>query len=329
MFALHVLSGGYRGLEDARLSIGVIEPGTGAVFDLYQRRTIHVEPRAILALSNGGGAYLAPDLRTQSARRVATRANAAVLPLSRRPRQLSSEFVTGYTEFARDAALFWRSHGVNDQAVLTAGVFALASIQTPIRQTLKLTALLTPHLVVGRLPPADVLESMCVQSGVGLQRSRPQWFAEFERYVPQITFRVNQLAQRDNSLRRSLCIDTPLPTGMSVTKLSFTLALVGNNCGCLDARILNWAYGKNATKAAQELTKKTADGRLSEARYEKYRRAEHRILSGTPYYNADDPVGLARAQWILWENLGESGPEVHDHREMFEAVRDDRFLRLF
>lgn len=328
MFTLHALSGGIRGLEDARLSIGVAEPGTGRVFDLFLREVITPDPRSILALANGGGATVGPDLRLGSAtQRVATRANPAAIPLRRR-RPVQDEYTSGYTEFAREVAMFWRSHGVNDQAVLTAGVFALASIQTPIRQTLKLTAMLTPHLVSGSLPDSAALEQMCIRSGVGLQRSRPRWFLDFADYVPQITFRVNSAGMRDGALRRDLCVNTSMPTGMSITKLSFTLALVGNNCGCLDSRILGWAYGEKATEVAREITAKTASGSLSPQRYARYTAVEKRILTRTPYYDPSDPVGLARAQWVLWEQLGEGGPEKHDHQEFFYAVRDDRFWRL-
>ncbi len=122
--------------------------------------------------------------------------------------------------------------------------------------------------------------------------------------------------------RRALSVDRALPTGMSLAKLSFTLALVGNNCGCLDARVLAWAYGspQKVDEAAKYLTTKTVSGRVSEERYERYRAAERKILTATPYYDPKDPVGLARAQWMLWEQMGKAGPEQHDHKEFFDVA---------
>ena len=325
MFALHVIRGGSRGLRDATLSVGVIEPGTGAVYDLAAKRVVRPAQDQIVALASGGGAWVGPELRTASLP-AAVRANGALLPLRRR-RPIESQFVTGYTTYAREAALFWREHGVSAQAVLAAGVFSLASVQTPIRQTLKLMALLTPHVVEGHLPDAETLERMCVTAGVGLQHNRPRWFTAFAEYVPQIVARANERRLLDNPLRRDLCMHAPLPDGLSVTKLSFILALLGSNLGCLDARILRWAYGDDFARVAASISRKAPDGTLTDGTYGRYVLAERKILTGVPYYDPDDPVALARAQWLLWEQLGEEGPEAHDHEEIFAAVVDRRFAR--
>jgi hypothetical protein len=60
---------------------------------------------------------------------------------------------------------------------------------------------------------------------------------------------------------------------------------------------------------------------VSEERYARYVEAERKILTSTPYFDPADPVGLARAQWMLWEQMGKAGPEYHDHKEFFDAVR--------
>jgi hypothetical protein len=330
MFVLHVLDGGADGLADATLSIGVLEPGTGRAFDLALREVVSIADEDVVAVAHGGGAFFAPELDRAAARmrpRLVANPPAAPIPFRRRAPLASTGVVTGYTAYAREAALFWRSHGVGAQPVLAAGVFALASIQTGIDNTLKLVALLTPYLVEGKLPDRRTLYKLCKKSGVGLQNSRPDWFQAFERYVPEISNRAG--IEFDDDFRKDLCMNTELPKGLSITKLSFVLALLGNNCGCLDARILGWAYGdsKKGSKAASTLSKKDR-GRISAGRYEKYRDAELTILGQTPYYDPEDPVGLARAQWMLWEQLGEGGAEYHDHQEFFDTVVEPRFLQL-
>lgn len=354
MFVLHTLERSDRGLEDATLSIGVIEPLSGRVYDLALRRVIVPENEDIVAIAHGGGAFFAPELRveTQQARLRANPKEAKPIPFRKR-REIEDDFVTGYTAYAREAALYWREHGVGYQPVLAAGIFSLASIQTPIAQTLKLMAMLAPYVAEGRLPARNRLREMCVAAGVGFQDRRPAHFEEFAKYAHVISNTINE-GKRDWRLRKILCKDVGLPTGLGLAKVSFTLALMGNNLGCLDARIVNWAYGEEADSFLQLIgKKKSKQDRLSEvppyrtfeivkqvedvpasalvvkpvsdSSYDIYKEAERAILSRVPYYDSSDPVALARAQWMLWEQLGPSGAEEHDHAEMFAAVRDPRF----
>lgn len=318
MFVLHLL-------DDDTASIGVVEPGTGRAYDLYLRRVVTLNDDDTVAFMDPeGGVYFAPVVIAEAGAR-ALAANPRVIPLAQR-RKLQSEFVSGYPALAREHALRWREKPASPKVILAAGVFALASVRVGIDVTMRLVEALTPHLVKGKLPSRKALSAMCAPrkqggTGAGLQDSRPDWFLSFADFVPQIEGQM-LAGLRDDELRRALCVDIPAPLGMSIAKLSFTLALLGNNCGCLDARVLTWAYGspKKAEEASSYLTAKTASGRVSEERYARYREAERKILTATPYYDPDDPVGLARAQWMLWEQMGKTGPEHHDHKEFFDVA---------
>lgn len=315
MFSLHLL-------DDDTASIGVVEPGTGRAFDLYLRRVIQLTDEDTVALMDPeGGVYFAPVVLAEAAQALAANpARPRVIPFARR-RALQSDFVSGYEAQARAHALAWRQRGVSQQVILTAGVFALASVRVGIDVTLHMMQQLTPYLVEGRLPSRKTLAQVCIDTGAGLQDTKPDQFLAFAKFAPVIEQKMAE-GLRDDDLRRALSVDRALPTGMSLAKLSFTLALVGNNCGCLDARVLTWAYGspQKADEAAKYLTTKTASGRVSEERYERYREAERKILTATPYYDPKDPVGLARAQWMLWEQMGKTGPERHDHKEFFDVA---------
>lgn len=353
MFVLHTLERSDQGLEDATLSIGVVEPLSGRVYDFALRRVLTPDPEDVLAVAHGGGCFFAPELRveTQQVRLRANPKEATLIPFRKR-KELQNDFVTGYTAYAREAAMYWREYGVGYQPVLTAGIFSLASIQTPITQTLKLMAMLTPYVVDGQLPSRNKLGQLCAAAGVGLQNRRPVHFEEFAKYAHVVSNAINE-GKRDWRLRKTLCKDVGLPEGLGLAKLSFTLALMGNNLGCLDARIVNWAYEDAADSFLRQISqKKSKQDRLSEtpyslfevvkqadpssasdlvtkpvgdSAYDLYKEAERAILTRVPYYDPKDPVALARAQWMLWEQLGSSGPETHDHFEMFEAVRDPRF----
>lgn len=318
MFVLHLL-------DDDTASIGVAEPGTGRAYDLYLRRVIALNDDDTVAFMDPeAGVYFAPIVRAEAgAGALAANPLTAPIPLSRR-RKLQSEFTSGYPALARAHALRWREKPAGPKIVLAAGVFALASVRVEIDVTLRLMELLTPHLVAGNLPSRQALVAMCAPreeggTGAGLQESRPDWFLSFANFVPQIRSRM-RAGLRDDDLRRVLSVETRMPLGMSVAKLSFTLALLGNNCGCLDARVLQWAYGDERDEVQSHLSKKTRAGTVSPARYADYVRIERNILTRTPYYDPEDPVGLARAQWMLWEQMGESGPEQHDHKEFFDVA---------
>ena len=323
MLCLHVLESEDDSLAKAVVGFGVVEPFSGRVFDLYSKKVVNPRRGNVVALLSQGGVYFAPDLKKEGA--ALRRANPKPIPLRSR-RSLETDFISGYTAYARDTALFWRNYGVSEQVILCAGVFALASVQTGIANTLRLTSYLHPYLVENELPDRKTLVDMCVRAGVGLQESRPDWFLSFQEYAETIDEMLNQEGLRDDELRRVLSLENPLPKGLSITKLSFILALIGNNTGCLDARVLNWAFGDNADQVAKAISKKTERGTVSVLSYLRYEDLEDDILTRTPYFNPEDPLGLARSQWMLWEQLGKSGPEYHDHQEFFDAVVDPRFF---
>ena len=62
-------------------------------------------------------------------------------------------------------------------------------------------------------------------------------FSEVAAYAPVIQQAIKS-GLRHRDLRRHLVRETDLPTGLGVTKVSFTLALLGHDCVCLDGRLL-------------------------------------------------------------------------------------------
>lgn len=331
MLTLHLLEGGGRGLEDAVLGIGILDPHPTTKklvsYDFGLSKLVELRSEQVIAVAEGDPARVtfAPRLTTQATRvpMAANRDGKVVkFPLRRRP-QPAGYTVTGYDVYAKDAALHWRKHGVGTQPVLAAGVFALSSIQTPIVTALRLFDMLGPYVLNDELPPDDDLVLMVQTSGAGLddpQRGRPAWFRQFFDYRKTIVGAVGE-GLRDNPLRRALA-ENSMPRGLGLAKLSFVLSLLGSDLGCLDARIVGWAFEAEVANAfLRRINRKRRNGSFGATTYRAYRDAELRILTRTPWYDRADPVGLARSQWILWEQLGRPG-ELHTHEELFRAVAE-------
>lgn len=338
MFTLHIIDGSRRrGLEDATLSIGIIDPRPSTdrltIYDFGLGKQTEIDPADVVAVAEGDPARVsfAPTLRVDRAT-AELRMAANARPSSRRKRAVvPTSFVSGYDRFARDAALHWREHGVGTQPILAAGIFSLASIQTSISRALVLFDMLSSYVVMDMLPSREQMQRIVRSSGAGFDNpktGRPAWFAEFFDYRLTIADAINAGA-RDNALRKQLATGTALPLGLGLAKLSFCLALVGNNLGCLDARIISWAFSPTAGEQfVKRTSRKTSKGNVTDMTYQVYRRAELNTLKETPFYEPDNPVALARSQWQLWESLGPAEAREHSHEELFRSIVEPGFALL-
>lgn len=107
---------------------------------------------------------------------------------------------------------------------------------------------------------------------------------------------------RDRELRRVLARETKLPRGLSLAKLSFALALCGQDLVCLDARLLNRMFGSKVDEVEGLLGAKLRSGFVSDFALARYERIEDAFLRGNRYYDSAHPIGRARAQWMSWES---------------------------
>jgi hypothetical protein len=98
--------------------------------------------------------------------------------------------------------------------------------------------------------------------------------------------------------------ETDLPVGLGVTKMSFTLALLGQDCVCLDARLLVRMFGSRDKATDVESGWGKSGSHVSELSLTRYEKVEDAFLKGNPMYDAKDPIGRARCQWMSWESVG-------------------------
>jgi hypothetical protein len=141
----------------------------------------------------------------------------------------------------------------------------------------------------------------------GLQNTKSRMFTEVAAYAPTIQAAIASGLQ-DRALRRHLASTTKLPPGLAFAKLSFTLALLGHDCICLDARLLVRMF--QTRERATDVEKgweKRGGGHVSDLGIRRYEQVEDIFLEGNRHFNARDPIGRARAQWYSWESVGKKG----------------------
>ena len=137
----------------------------------------------------------------------------------------------------------------------------------------------------------------------GLQNTKSRMFHEVAEYAPVIQDAI-VAGLRDRELRRFLVRETSLPAGLGVAKTSFTLALLGHDCVCLDARILGRIFGSVKKGVEVEGGWGKTGKRVSELSLRRYEQVEDAFLAQNPFYDPGDPIGRARAQWMSWESVG-------------------------
>jgi hypothetical protein len=181
-----------------------------------------------------------------------------------------------------------------------------------------------------KLPSYAALQKMSMKVadgglGLGLDKAGP--LRGFYEYRHTMLAAMQESGLHDDALRRHLALVVGnLPSGLALTKLSFILALVGNDTGCLDARILEWVFDAEDSKAfSSQVGGKATGGRAGPTAYARYRHWEKDILENCAFYDPKAPLPLAQAQWALWESLGpDPADRIHTHEEAYRAVRDNR-----
>lgn len=209
-------------------------------------------------------------------------------------------FITGYAE-VRSTLERHRAELPTVDAIRHSAVFAGMTIRTGIETAERayacIVSLYRSH--GGQFAPLEKVRS-CIAS-LGFPKTREPMYREIQAWAPIVRAAMER-GLRDRELRRYLILETRVPTLLSIAKISFTLALLGQDCVCLDARLLN------RSGIIEDWKGNTP---LALARYE---RAEDAFVAGNPNYDPADPIGRARAQWISWEVSpvrGEAKPASH------------------
>jgi len=201
--------------------------------------------------------------------------------------------------------------------IRVSALFAVSTIRTSIEQAeLAFECFGGFYRKHGRQMPTVQEIKTCFR---GLQNSKARMFSEVADYASVIR-QVLETGYQDREARSVLALDTNLPVGLGLTKLSFTLALLGHDCICLDGRLLGVLFPRKIDRVKFEDVIGKERGRVSERALLAYEKAEDTFLAGNPHYDPNDPLGRARAQWTSWEAVGGKGAE---HRVWLDLLPEE------
>jgi hypothetical protein len=206
------------------------------------------------------------------------------------------EFLTGFTE-VRPQLMKHREQTPSVETIILSTVFAGLTVHTQIATAEKSFKCVTNRLRGGRMPTLADIDDCLVP--LGLIKSRRAMYESAGTWAPLVQEAMKS-GLRDRALRRHLYLTTETPHDIALAKLSFVLALLGQDVCCLDARILNRMYEREeANRLAHEFGRPPSERML--ARYEA---TEDAFLDHNAFFRPSDPLGRARAQWNSWEAVG-------------------------
>lgn len=189
------------------------------------------------------------------------------------------------------------------EAIRKSALFALSTVRVGIEEAEESFGCFAElYDQYGDMPDASVI----VRCFNGLRNQKSRQFVEAAEYAEVIRAAIKS-GLRDRELRRHLCLETKLPSGLGMAKVSFTLALLGHDTVCIDARLLNTMFPDPDKRQQFEKLLVKRKGMYSELTLARYEALERVFLEDNPHYDPSDPLGAARAQWLSWEAVGGAG----------------------
>lgn len=288
------------------------EDGVLVGFDPVSLELLEFEPDAIVstvsldpvAVYFGVEAQWAVEEQTRMAANAPRRGQVPrLVPRGDRFPLLPKGVLSGYPTAAKVIRQF-RENPPSVDSVRVSALFAVSTVRTSIEEAeesfLCFADLYAQH---ERQMPSTREIRACFR---GLYDQKSEMFARVGEYAPVIQ-RAIQSGMKDLELRRFLALETDLPAGLGLAKLSFTLALLGHDLICLDGRLLGTMFPDPDRREQIERSYGKKQGALSELALQRYEGLESAFLRGNKHYNARDPLGRARAQWLAWEAVGGAG----------------------
>jgi hypothetical protein len=282
----------FVGMEDHEL-VGISVPG-GESFT--------IEPEEVIAAVSADPAAVYWGLEVDWVEARLRRAAEARHAPSYRPRgALFDTRDLPLSGFPSETLLRHRAMVPTVDTIRLSSLFAVSTVRTSIEEAERsFNCFVELYKARGRELPEVADIRNCFR---GLQNTKSRMFHEVAEYAPVIQDAI-AADLRDRDLRRFLVRKTDLPAGLGVTKMSFTLALLGHDCVCLDARLLNRMFGSPKGALEVESGWGKTGRRVSELSLRRYEKVENAFLAKNPFYDAGSPIGRARAQWMSWESVG-------------------------
>jgi hypothetical protein len=222
--------------------------------------------------------------------------------------------VTGF-DAVEPTLLIFRRRVPSVEVIRLSTIFAGLTIMTGIATAERAFACIARlYREAGRQLPALEEIKPCIDS-LGLHVQRRELYEGTAEWAPQVRDAMLRLKLRDGTLRRHLYMNSKLPRSIGLAKLSFVLALCGNDVCCLDVRILKQMFGPAGANKWSGLFNQSN----SERALMQYEHVEAQFLSGNPYYRQGTTLGKARCQWMSWESVG-NPPRPASHSAWADVV---------
>jgi hypothetical protein len=230
--------------------------------------------------------------------------------------QLALEgFVTGYP-IAYERVRFWREGVVPDwRTISLIMAFCIATAGTRTTSAHKYYAVFAPVLrdlfERGVEPTREEILRLPGFRSLGLSGIRSRGVVDLPEYSTWLVEQMEESTDYTRRFRNNMARE-PVPAGLGLAKLTFSLALLGRDGACLDRRILyHWLGKEQGIKTREQFESKTAEGSFSPLTLGRYNKLEERLRGGK-WWDAGWPMPYAKAQWMMWESLGRpAGPEDH------------------
>lgn len=285
-----------------------VDPAGLVGFDPVRLELIAYEPADVVALVNVEPAAVfygvSLDWAEETERMVANR-RPRYAPKGIRFQSLPKGAVSGFPVAERTIRRH-RMYVPNTDTIRVSALFAVSTVRTRIEQAEETFQCFGElYRQSGRQMPDLVRLRDCF---VGLQNTKTAVFAAVAKYADTMR-QAMASGYRDRELRRVLATESEVPEGLGLAKLSFTLALLGQDTVCLDARLLNVMFPRVMDRQRFEKAIAKYKGRITPKALTAYEEAEDAFLAENPHYDATDPIGRARAQWMSWEGVGGKGAE--------------------
>jgi hypothetical protein len=225
-------------------------------------------------------------------------------------------FVTGYP-IAYERVRFWREGLVPDwRTVSLIMAFCIATAGTHTTSAHKYYSIFAPVLrelfESGVDPTREEILRLPGFRSLGLSGIRSRGVVELPEYSTWLVEQFEDSTDYTRRFRNNIARE-PVPAGLGLAKLTFSLALLGRDGGCLDRRLLYYWLGKErGIKTREQFESKGADGSFSPLTLGRYNKLEERLRKGK-WWDPAWPMPYAKAQWTMWESLGRpAGPEDHE-----------------
>lgn len=211
------------------------------------------------------------------------------------------------------------------QTVALVGVFTALTIRESYEQAEEVFEDIGPTLRglmrAQIVPSRRTIRSVLIEAGHrALLGRRSESISEVISYSAELSPRLRRDPDYGRGFRNRAALETRLPVGIGLAKLSFWVSLLGRDAACIDMPILRSWFGLEAESLAERFQKARTGRRrvrVTERQVVDYNALEELLRHEPGIWDPKWPMPYARAQWLLWERVV---GDVAAHETLFRII---------